>query len=102
MTRLVVSTDADADFTEIVDYLQREAGPRVAADYARHLNRTLQRLIEFPQSGAPRPALGGNARIAIVSPYVLIYEYEPDADVVALLRILHGRRNIEHERLRRT
>jgi len=38
MTRLVVTTDADADFTDVVAYLQREAGARVAAHYSRRFN----------------------------------------------------------------
>jgi toxin ParE1/3/4 len=88
MTRLVVTTDADADFDDILVYLQRVAGAHVAADYARRFNLTLERLIEFPQSGAPRSRLGPNARIAIVSPYILIYDYRMADDAVVFLRIL--------------
>jgi len=101
MTRLVVTTDADADFTDVVAYLQRKAGPRVAANYGRRVKHTLERLVEFPQSAAPRPVLGPNARIAIVSPYIPIYDYEPDVDTIVLLRILHERRNITQDLVRR-
>jgi toxin ParE1/3/4 len=94
MTRLVVTAEADADADDILDYLRREAGPRIAADYGRRFRVTLERLVDLPETGAPRPALGSNTRIAIVSPYLLIYDYAPDTDTLTLLRILHGRRNI--------
>jgi plasmid stabilization system protein ParE len=58
MTGLVVAADADADFNDIVTYLRREAGARIAAHYSRRFNLTLERLLKFPQSGAPRPMLG--------------------------------------------
>jgi plasmid stabilization system protein ParE len=35
-----------------------------------------------------------NTRIAIVTPYTLIYDYATDDDSIVLLRLLHGRRNI--------
>jgi plasmid stabilization system protein ParE len=60
-----------------------------------------QRLLRWPESGAPRPRLGEAVRIAIVSPYVMIYEYNRDDDTLVLLRMLHGRRNITDRLLRR-
>ena len=101
MTRLVATAEADADASDILAYLDREAGAGVAADYGRRFRLTLEGLVDMPESGAPRPALGRHARIAIVSPYLLIYDYVPDDDTVTLLRILHGRRNITHVLLRR-
>jgi toxin ParE1/3/4 len=62
---------------------------------------TLKRLVDLPLSGAPRPALGRDTRIAIVQPYILIYDYTQDDDTLTLLRILHGRRNITAALLRR-
>jgi toxin ParE1/3/4 len=94
MTRLVVTADAEADTTDILDHLEREAGRRISEQYGRRFYRTIERLVDVPQSGAPRPALEPDIRIAIVSPYVLIYEYRPSDDTLTLLRILHGRRNI--------
>jgi toxin ParE1/3/4 len=44
--------------------------------------------------------LGPNARIAIISPYLLIYDYSAKDDAVTLLRILHERRNITQELIR--
>jgi len=101
MRRLVVAPEADADASEILGYLHREAGARVAENYNLRFQDTLERLVEMPQSGAPRPALGRNTRVAIVQPYLLIYDYTRDDDTVTLLRILHGRRNITRALVRR-
>jgi toxin ParE1/3/4 len=101
MTRLVVTPEADADALEILDYLRQEAGARVAEDYARRFQNTLQRLIAHPESGPSRPALGPDARLAIVPPYLLIYDYTYTDDTLTLLRILHGKRNITPRLLRR-
>jgi plasmid stabilization system protein ParE len=101
MTRLVVTADAAADTDDILAFLVREAGAGVAAKYAGQFRATLERLLLWPESGAPRPHLGEAVRIAVVSPYVLIYEYDRGDDTLALLRILHGRRNITDQLLRR-
>ena len=101
MTSLVVTTDADADFDDILAYLRREAGIHLAVGYGGRFDLALQRLIKFPQSGPRRPALGKNVRIAIVPPYLLIYDYTPEDDRIILLRVLHERRNITGELVRR-
>jgi plasmid stabilization system protein ParE len=101
MTRLVVTADAENDTNVILAYLEREAGGRVALDYGRRFIQTLERIVGFPESGVPRPALGPDARIAIVSPYLLIYDYTRKDDTLTLLRILHGRRDITRTLLRR-
>jgi plasmid stabilization system protein ParE len=72
MTRLVVTADAEADTNDILTYLEEKAGPLVAARCGHRFLVTLQRVVEMPESGAPRPALGPNIRIAIVYPYLLI------------------------------
>jgi toxin ParE1/3/4 len=94
VTRLVVTADADSDFDNILTYLQQQAGERVAVDFGRRFDLTLRRLAQFPRSGSPRPALGAIARVARVSPYLPIYDYDGEDEAVILLRILHERRNI--------
>jgi toxin ParE1/3/4 len=51
------------------------------------------RLADHRGSGAPRPALGQNIRIGIVTPFVVIYRND-DSGTVTVLRIVHGRRRI--------
>jgi toxin ParE1/3/4 len=94
MTRLVIAPRFRSDTNAILNYLEGVAGPRVAARYSSRFEQAIVRLTRFPESGAPRPALGVNTRVAIVQPYLLIYDFTPDDNTLALLRILHGRRNI--------
>src|SRR3954465_5622898 len=86
--------------TIFLEYLEREAGSRIAEDYGRRFRAAIVRFVDLPETGARRPALGQNVRIAIVYPYIFVYEYTPREDVVTLLRVLHGRRNITRELLK--
>ncbi len=52
-------------------------------------------------SAGPRPSLGPNTRVAVVAPYLFIYDYTLDDDTLTLLRILHGRRNVSRALLAR-
>jgi toxin ParE1/3/4 len=97
MTRLVVTADAERDITAIFDYLAAEAGSNTAANYAELFRATIARLIDFPGSGSPRPALGPETRIAIVYPYILIYDYIRGDDELVLQRIIHGKRDITEQ-----
>ncbi len=70
-------------------------------EFGRRFRLTIENLLTFPQGGSPRPRLGAQTRIAIIAPYVLIYDYTPDDDVLTLLRILHGKRDITRKLLKR-
>jgi toxin ParE1/3/4 len=72
---------------------------RAVLKYQSLLIKLYDRLSDHPESGAPRPALGPTIRIGVVWPYVLLYEYNKSADVVTVLRIIHGRRRISAEML---
>jgi toxin ParE1/3/4 len=52
----------------------------------------------FPRRGGPRPSFGRYARVGVVSPFVVIYDYR--SDVVTVLRVLDGRRNITRRLVR--
>jgi toxin ParE1/3/4 len=100
MTRLVVTADADADTRDVLAYLGRHAGRSVAADYGRRFGKAIERLVDAgdrlttTKSGCECPHRGH-------FPYVLIYDYDRDSNTLTLLRILHGRRNISQDLLRR-
>ena len=81
MTRLVVTADAETDITDVLDHLAKKAGSAVAIAYGHKFRTSIERLLEFPGMGARRPALGASARIAIVPPCVLIYDYTDTTDV---------------------
>lgn len=101
MTRLVVTADAEKDTDAILSYLEREAGSAVAEKYGRRFRAKIEDLLRWPESGAPRPNLGGAVRIAVVSPYIMFYEHDLRDDTLMLLRILHGRRKITNRLLHR-
>ena len=94
MARVVLTASADTDFAAILAFLSNKAGPSTALKYPTLLTKLYSRLADHPESGSPRPALGRNIRIGVVSPYTVIYEHEPATDLVTVLRIVHGRRRI--------
>lgn len=98
MARLVITIKAGRDVTSIVAMLADNAGQEVADRYRRDIDALYARLIIFPRSGAPRPSLGRDARLGVVAPYVVIYDYR--RDVVTVLRVLDGRRNITRRLIR--
>jgi toxin ParE1/3/4 len=99
MARVVVSDLAKRDVRRILSDLNEKAGYRVAANYAAEFKNTYRRLADFPASGPPRPELGAHARIAIILPYIVIYDYRDGG--VTVLRVLHGKRNITRDLLTR-
>ena len=99
MARVVITDPADADSTEIIRDLTAKVGELVADRYEVEFDALYRRLATFPESGAPRPKLGRFIRIGLVSPYVVVYRHVPDDDLVAVIRILHGRRRITRRTL---
>jgi toxin ParE1/3/4 len=94
MTVIVVSSAADHDIASIIENLATKAGKRTAEKYADLFDMVYKRLALFPGSGPRRARLGSLTRIAVVSPYVMFYDYDSGTDTVVVLRILHGRRRI--------
>ena len=94
MAKVLVSETAHADTLSLIRELSEKAGVSVAASYAADFDRLYGRLAVFPESGAPRVALGPNVRCCVVFPYVVLYNYVDAHDAVTILRILHGRRRI--------
>jgi toxin ParE1/3/4 len=101
MARVIVSLLAQADAAYIVTDLAGKAGQSVAAKYAASFEALYERLGAHPDSGAPRPVLGPQVRIGIVSPYIVIHEHIKADDAVTILRIVHGHRKITRRLLRR-
>jgi toxin ParE1/3/4 len=102
MARVIIAATADADTDGILVDLAAKGGRRLAAKYNDLFENLYDRLGDFPGSGAPRPAIGADIRIGIVSPYIVIYRHSVDNDTVTVLRIVHGRRRITGELLHRT
>ena len=65
--RLIVSNAARADVREILDYLEREAGRRVALRYAIEFDAAIDRVADLPHTGSPRTSFGPEMRVMIIS-----------------------------------
>jgi len=94
VTRVVVTSSADADTAFIIGDLAAKAGALVANRYNADFDALYRRLETFAESGSPRPKLGRFVRVGLVSPYVLVYRHVPNDDLVLIVRIVHGRRRI--------
>jgi toxin ParE1/3/4 len=95
MAQVIVTDRAKGDIRRILSDLNERAGFNVATRYAAAFKAAYRRLAVAPTSGPPRSALGPRTRIAIVLPYIVIYEYENDS--ITVLRVLHGKRNITRD-----
>jgi plasmid stabilization system protein ParE len=100
MTRLIVSPEARRDLLAIVAHLASVAGSATTDIWDRKLWKAIDTVAEFPGSGAPRPALGDHIRIAVVHPYVVIYEHVRGSGALDVLRVVHGRRKLGKPLLR--
>lgn len=100
MTTRIFEPQAELDLAEVLDFLEAQAGPRVALKYANAFQRTFDRIRDFPAGGSPRPEFGPDTRLAIVSPYLIFYDYNSFRDSVWVLRILHSCRNVRPEIIR--
>jgi toxin ParE1/3/4 len=87
------SADAEEDLFEIWAYLRREASISVADRVARRIIGSCQRLSAWPYSGRNRDDLLLGIRSIVSSPYVVFYRVSDDN--VEIVRVLHGRRDID-------
>ena len=100
MTRIVVSPQAGADIEGILDHLFEAAGISVVERYAADFQALDDRLTMFPASGVLRPQLGKNTRVAVLDPYLVIYDHAVGGETLTFLRVLDGRRNITRRMVR--
>jgi toxin ParE1/3/4 len=90
--RFILSRPAQRDIREIHEYISNDS--RAAADRVRaSIRETCRRLADYPRSGRLRPSLGSDIRGFPVGSYLIFYREVGDG--VHILRIVHGRRDIE-------
>ena len=90
---IIWSVEAEEDLFQIWAYLAQHASPAVADRQLRAIRRGSRRLVRLPYSGRPRDDLVPGIRSILVAPYVVFYRVT-DA-TVDIVRILHGRRDLE-------
>jgi toxin ParE1/3/4 len=101
MATLIVSPEARDDIATVAVYLREKGGSPVADKYLDRFDKISDLLSHFPGIGTLKPCLGPQTRTTVVAPYVLIYDYDRTSDVVTLLRVVHGRRNITSDLITR-
>ena len=89
---------ARQDLVDIFRYHAREAGVRVAQRFFSQAEATFTRLAGAPGMGTPylhdHPALAGTRYFPVSRFRNHIVFYRPVADGIAILRVLHGARDI--------
>jgi plasmid stabilization system protein ParE len=101
MATIRLSQAAQEDFEEVIDRLREISSRGVAAKYAEQIRAKINLLADFPGAGTPRMALGLETRVASVEPYLIFYDGGPQSEVMHVLRILHGHRDITPELIAR-
>jgi len=91
MSQFVLHPDANADLEEIWEYIA--ADNLDAADRVREeIYDAIQSLVAFPYTGHSRPDLTSRPlRFQLVRDYLIAYA--PDEKPLAVIAVLHGRRN---------
>ncbi|CDX13265.1 Plasmid stabilization system [Mesorhizobium sp. ORS 3324] len=83
---------AESDVEAIGDYVAGR-NPNAAVRLVGALEQRWDLLTLHPFSGAPRDDIGPGIRHLIVGEYLTLYRVADDA--IEIVRVLHGRRNIE-------
>jgi toxin ParE1/3/4 len=94
MARIIFTHTASDDQACLLEYLGEKAGLRTAIKFQSRFRALFDRLTDHPASGPRRPALGANVRIGVIKPYIVIYQHDEANDTVTVMRIVHGRRDI--------
>ena len=96
MTRVVVSPEAEADLQQLTDRIADAAGFVVVTNFIDRIVSTVDVLSAIPKAaGRPVPKLGAGLRCHPLGNYNLYLAYDESHDVLQLVRVLHGRRNID-------
>ncbi|MBS1164491.1 MAG: hypothetical protein H6R00_516 [Proteobacteria bacterium] len=95
---LIWTPQARADLIDIYLTIGAEQ-PAAAERYLARMEQKTRLLIDQPRLGVRKPGIHPAARMLIESPYVLLYETEPDTDdgpikTVEIVRVIDGRRDL--------
>jgi toxin ParE1/3/4 len=82
---------AERDLAELFDYLL-ERNPRAARRVYAAIREQVGRLTEHPEAGRAGRVAGTRELVVTRTPYIVAYMVDRHADVVVILRVLHGAR----------
>lgn len=93
MTELFISRQAEADLRQIWRYIAAEN--RHAADrLLLRIDEKLQVLRHFPEIGTLRDDIRPDLRMLVEGNYLMLYGYDARDDVVELVTVVDGRRDL--------
>ena len=92
--RVVVSLRARSDILDIHSFLS-ERSPSAADRTLARFSERFDELREFPYLGPDRNEFRTSLRGLLIDGYVAFYLVEPDR--IVIVRVIDGRRDIEHE-----
>lgn len=93
MTPYDLTPQVAADIGKIWDHDQAAVSAHFADEHVARMDATIRRaIVLFPNAGRPRPEFGAGVRSYPILPYVFFYRVTRGR--VAVLRILHGKRDI--------
>jgi len=87
------SPEARADLFEIWSYYRNEASESVADKIVHGIVERTRQLAEFPLTGRTRDELRAGLRSLAASPHVIFYRVR--SEVPEIVRVLHGRRDLD-------
>ena len=94
-----LSQKAADDLDGIVSYIASElSNPQAAADFLSRLEKVIDEIRSFPESGAPvNNEFLSNTKLRkkTVGSYLLYYLSVPETETVYIVRIVSGKRNME-------
>ena len=94
-----LSQKAADDLDGIVSYIASElSNPQAAADFLSRLEKVIDEIRSFPDSGAPvNNEFLSNTKLRkkTVGSYLLYYLSVPETETVYIVRIVYGKRNME-------
>lgn len=92
MGRLLRTSKANRDLVEIWSYIARD-NPAAAENVLEGIERTSDRLLDFPEMGQSCECLGQSVRCFTVGSYVVFYR--PIENGIEILRVISGSRDIK-------
>lgn len=92
ISHYLLSTDAEADLSDIFDYTEREFGGAQASEYLLELDAVFNQLIINPKLGRERSEIRAHLRSMLHTSHVIFYRIRTDH--IRIVRVLHTSRDI--------
>ena len=91
---------AKTDLDDIVSYIAVElANPQAATKFSDSLERTIDEVCTFPESGSPvnnEFLSNKEVRKKFVGNYIIYYVPVPNEKLIYVIRIVYGKRNMDN------